>query len=132
MYNPIGNISKRVQREIEDKSKNTSQVKNFIKTCVVKNSNSQSFIGCKVEDVQFDGDLYYSIQHCNYNVSGSKIDDNNWDINITLYDEYDFDGLRPGFSVGALANNLGYFMQHNGMLVPYHWDVNYSLIYNAK
>lgn len=32
----------------------------------------------------------------------------------------------------ALANDLGFVMQHTGLLIPYYWDVEYDMTYTEK
>ncbi len=52
--------------------------------------------------------------------------------NVNLYDTYDFTEFRTSLTVGALANDLGFVMQHTGLLIPYDWDVNYDMIYTEN
>ena len=130
MYNPIGNISKGTQKKIMEESRGSKEVKDAIKGCV-KNSNGKSFDSseCKGSFEFKTGDLYYSIHNDNYEISGNKIDSSLWNINIKMNDVYDFTKIWKGTSKGALANNLGFFMQHTGMLIPYKWEVNYNMTY---
>ena len=131
IHNSNSKISKSLQDKIVNKTKNTPQVQDAIKKCV-SSSNGKSFSNCDGSFEYTTGDLYYSIQHCNYTISGNVISNGNWNINVKLYDNYNFDEFRDGWSTGALANNLGVYMQMNGMLKEYYWDVKYSLIYKSR
>ena len=130
MYNPSGNISKNTQKQIINKSKNSPQVQSAIKTCVTNNSNSSSFSNCLgYNDAEMTGDLFYSIQHVDIYVSGKKINDNTWDITISMSDIYDFTKYRPDLSFANLANNLGFVMEQTGLLKSYEWSVSYRIKY---
>jgi len=133
MYYPFGDIPKATKREIEKKSKNSPIVQNAIETCVEQNKQSQVFIGCKLENQEFkDGDLYYSIQHIDIVVSGIRNFDNSWKINVHMGEIYDFTKKRGLNSFADAANDLGYYMQKTGMLIPYRWSVDYSLNYKEN
>ena len=76
-----------------------------------------------------NADLYYSLQHITFTVSGRK-SNGVWSLTITVSDCYDFDNIRSfsGLSFGNVANDLGWAMQRIGMMVPY----NITLSYNIK
>lgn len=133
MHGPTGNVSKSIQKKIENKTKTTTQIQDTIKKCI-NQSNGKSFTAadCKGSVEFTEGDLYYSIQKTNYKISGTKIDNSTWNINVNLYDTYDFTEFRTSLTVGALANNLGFVMQHTGLLIPYDWDVSYDMIYTEN
>lgn len=103
--------------------------KNIIK-CIQK-SNGSSFINCKPEtssDAEFNsGDLLYSVQHANIEMSGIK-GDKAWEIDVKVYDKYDFDHWRWGLSKADLANNLGYVMERTNLLKKYDWEVEFKYI----
>lgn len=75
------------------------------------------------------GDLFYSIQHVDIRISGKRINDNTWDIMISMSDVYDFTEFRLGLSVGDLANDLGFVMQNTGLLQTYRWSLSHSMKY---
>ena len=133
MHGPTGNVSKKIKKKIENKTKNTKQIKDTIQSCI-NQSNGKSFTSSDCSgSVEFtEGDLYYSIQKTNYKISGEKNSDSTWNISVNLYDTYDFTELRKGFTKGDLANNLGFTMQHTGLLIPYDWDVKYSMTYTEE
>ena len=66
-------------------------------------------------------DLYYSLQHINFSITGSK-KNRLWTVRIKVWDRYDFTQIRSihGLSFGNAANDLGYFMQSAGMMIPYN------------
>ena len=133
MHGPTGNVSKSIQKKIENKTKNTKQIQDKIQSCI-NQSNGKSFTSadCKGSVEFTEGDLYYSMQKTNYKISGIKTDDSTWNINVNLFDKYDFTEFRLNFTMGALANNLGFVMQHTGLLIPYNWDVKYNMTYTEK
>lgn len=132
MYNPTGNISTKTQKEIKEKSKNSTQVQNGVNKCIKDNKDKNSFSGCVIDDAEMSGDLYYSIQHVDIAVSGEKISKNTWDINISMSDVYDFTEWRSMDSFGGIVNNLGYVMQKIGMLDDYTWSVSYNITYTEQ
>ena len=86
-----------------------------------------------MENQEFkDGDLYYSIQHIDIVVSGIRNFDNSWKINVHMGEIYDFTKKRGLNSFADAANDLGYYMQKTGMLIPYRWSVDYSLNYKEN
>ena len=132
MYNPSGNISKKTQNQIKKKSQNSPQVTGAINSCISQNSGNNSFSNCLgYDDAEMQGDLYYSIQHVDIIVSGTKINQNTWDINISMSDKYDF-AKRDGSGFNVAVNNLGYVMQEIGMLTPYDWTISYNVKYTEQ
>ena len=86
-------------------------------------------------DVEFkrtnrtNADLYYSLQHVNFNVRGTK-SNGVWNLTVTVTDTYNFDNLRiisEGLNFGNAANDLGWMMQKVGMMTPYDVSVSYQL-----
>ena len=129
MYSSSGNISKKTQKQIQKKSQNTTQVQTAINNCIAQNSVSNSFSKCLgYNDAEMFGDLFYSIQHVDIYVSGKRINENTWDITINLADRYDFE-WRDLNSPADWANDLGYYMQENGILKTYKWSVTYKMRY---
>lgn len=130
---PSGNVSHPIQKKIENKTKNTEQIQDTIQSCI-NQSNGKNFTSSECKgSVEFtEGDLYYSIQKADYKMSGIKIDNSTWNINVNLSDTYNFTEFRTGLTMGALANDLGFVMQHTGLLVPYYWDVEYDMTYTEK
>ena len=84
--------------------------------------------------VEFDrsnltnADLYYSLQHVSFNVSGTK-SRGVWNLTITVWDTYNFDNIRSfsKLSFGNAANDLGWAMQRIGMMTPYYISVSYRI-----
>ena len=133
MYSSKSKVSKNIQKKIKDKTKDKTNIKNAIKACIEK-SDGKSFTSADCSD-SFEytsGDLYYSLQHVDYSISGEKTDDITWKLDVNLNDTYDFTEWRTGFTIGNMANNLGFVMQHTGLLRPYYWDVNYSMNYKEE
>ena len=103
---------------------------NAINNCITQNSGSNSFSNCLgYDDAEMFGDLFYSIQHVDIYVSGKRINENTWDITIKMSDTYDFTEFRLSLSVGDLANDLGFVMQHTGLLQTYRWSLSYHMEY---
>ena len=76
-----------------------------------------------------NADLFYSVQHIQFHLEGEKTN-GVWDLTITTYaDTYNFDEIRSlsGFSFANAANDLGWFMQRVGMMVPYDLAVSYTI-----
>lgn len=127
MYNPAGDLAESTKKEIVKKTKKSTELRDVIKLCVHNsNGNTNSCSG----NLEYKyGDLHYSMQHVNYDISVKKVDDYTWQTKVKLYDIYDFNEFRKGFSFSALANNLGLAMQNTGLLKPYYWEVEYTIIY---
>ena len=125
-----GSLPQKTQQQIAEATKNSSALNDVIQSCI-NQSNGQGFTTTDCSDsLEFtSGDLYYSIQHANYEISGERTDNVYWNINVRLYDTYDFTEWRKKLSVGNAANNLGYKMQQYGLLEPYEWEVNYTRTY---
>ncbi len=75
-----------------------------------------------------NADLYYSLQHVSFNVSGTK-SRGVWNLTITVWDTYNFDNIRSfsKLSFGNAANDLGWAMQRIGMMTPYYISVSYRI-----
>lgn len=125
-----GSLPKKTQQQIEEATRNSSALNNVIQSCI-NQSNGQSFTttDCSGGIAFTSGDLYYAIDKADYEISGERIDDIYWNIDVNLHDTYDFTRLWLEPTIGALANNLGYYMQQYGLLEPYYWEVNYTRIY---
>lgn len=124
-----GNISKNTQQQIIQKSKDSPQVNTAIKNCIVQSNGANSFSNCLgYNDAEMLGDLYYSMQHIDIYVDGKRNNDWSWDITIHMEDDYDF-VHRDGNDFAILVNNLGYYMQENGLLHTYHWSLSYKMKY---
>lgn len=130
MYNPREPLGNKTLKKIEEKSKNSNEVKDAVNYCISMNNN-ESFDDCVFENAEMSGDLYYSIQHVNIHVAGEKLSDDKWNIIIIMSDVYDFTENRDGHSLGVLANNLGYYMQKYGLLKEYAWSVAYGFEYEG-
>ena len=73
------------------------------------------------------GDMYYALQHVNYDVNIVMDKDKNWKAAIHITDNYDFDAIRWGFSLGNIANNGGLFLQTIGIMKEYSIDVTVEM-----
>lgn len=133
MYTADKPLSKKTQKKLTKAIKESPVIKKQVQKCVTSASNG-AFTNCIPEDdddAEFFGDLHYSVQHATIIMSGVKEYDV-WKIDVKVYDDYDFDGYREGYSLASLANNLGRFMQVNEMLEPYPWEVNFSVEYKEE
>ena len=94
------------------------------------NDNKINYIGT-IDFNRYNGDmdLYLSIQHANIKMDGIKNGEGHWDIDVTIWDSYNFDELRGDFSFGSMANNFGLILQSIGALKPYEWSINFKYKY---
>ena len=46
---------------------------------------------------------------------------------ITMWDSYDFTEWFPGHSFGAIMNNIAAIGQFVGIIVPYDWEVSFTI-----
>ena len=81
------------------------------------------------EGAKADNDLYFSLQHDWYKVKGHMFK-GEWHLTVYITDRYDFDTIRlSGENVFAnSANNMGYFLQIAGYIVPYNISVIYDVM----
>ena len=73
-------------------------------------------------------DMYYALQHIIYQIDGARSGDG-WSFNINVSDRFDFDNIRSSKKVKFehLANDLGYALQHFGIVTPYDINVSYEV-----
>lgn len=90
--------------------------------CIYDNKK-KDFSNCTKNIEYKSGDLHYSIQHATLNISGQKISDTTWNITINMSDKYDFTEFRIPNRGSDIANDIGFMLQHTGMLYDYYWDV---------
>ena len=121
-------LNKSIQNKIKTKTQNTVQIQSAVSTCIQKN-NGNDFKNCIGSDTFENGDLYLSIGKFNYDVSGTKLLDQSWNIKVTLTDFYNFDKPRKIKDFGSAANNVGYMLSKVGIIHEYYWDVKYSFNY---
>lgn len=104
----------------------------FINDMILLTQNStdkeiHEFIGKEFKS----GDLYYSIATYSGYVDGYRNEDGIWNLYILLWDDYDFDDatrtLDYGISVGNIANDMGYWLQKYHLLIPYYFEVYFTL-----
>ncbi|MDO5765885.1 MAG: hypothetical protein Q4P84_09325 [Elusimicrobiales bacterium] len=92
----------------------------------IANLNPQHYRSYYYDD---DADLYYSLQHIDFNIKGTK-SNGVWSLTVTVTDTNDFDSLRiisEGVTFGNAANDLGWAMQRVGMMTTYDVSVSYQL-----
>ena len=116
---------------LANKVKNSSTLKNKVTEEIAKvNDNKINYIGT-IDFDRYNGDmdLYLSIQHADIKMDGIKNGEGHWDIDVTIWDSYNFDELRDDFSFGSVANNFGLILQSIGVLKPYEWSINFKYKY---
>ena len=125
----LNNATKNI---VTNKIKNSSEMKKEVNKCVSKNKNKNYFV-CE-EPVNgstgfvSDKDLHGAVGKANYIIQGVKNDSaNTIDLNITVYDRYDFTEWRWSFNWLDWANNFGLSYQSMGLLTPYNWDISYTI-----
>lgn len=77
------------------------------------------------------GDMYYSIQKCNYNGIISRDENGKLIADIIINDVYDFTEIRSGkngsINFGSIINDLGYMAQMTGLGTPYSFQIHFSV-----
>ena len=124
-------LSSSTLNSLANKVKNSSTLKNKVTEEITKvNDNKINYIGT-IDFNRYNGDmdLYLSIQHANIKMDGLKNGEGHWDIDVTIWDSYNFDELRGDFSFGSMANNFGLILQSIGALKPYEWSINFKYKY---
>ena len=121
---------KKTKQQLTEKLASSSEIKEIVKNSVSTASGNKFSKSGSTEFIK-DRDLYLSVQHANYIVSGTK-QNNYWTIQVKVIDTYDFDKYRDGYSFGVLANNFGYALQNNNLLQPYAWDVDFMIFYSES
>ena len=107
-------------------------MKKEVNKCVSKNKNKNYFV-CEDSvngSIGFvnDKDLHGAVQHANYIIQGTKNNaTNTFDLNVIVYDIYDFNNWRWSFNWLDWANNFGLSYQSMGLLTPYNWDISYTI-----
>lgn len=79
-----------------------------------------------------DEGLYYAVQNVNMRIIGTKIEDDNWNIKVMSWDQYDFTTFRNSLAFADLANNLGEAMQRNGMMTEYNTYTEYEYVWQRR
>ncbi len=74
-------------------------------------------------------DLYYSLQHVSFSLSGKKRG-KRWELTVKVWDTYDFTEIRTfgkkiKISVGNVSNDLGYVLQKSQQGKAYSWEVSF-------
>ena len=122
------NVGKNIKDTIEEKTKKNAQLMNHIKECV-RESNGREFVGCSGSG-DFgkgnDPDLALSIGKYDYSISGKKNDEGKWNIDVSIGDTYDFKFMLPT-SITGMVNDAAYIYQELGIIIPYKWDVSYTV-----
>jgi RHS repeat-associated protein len=71
-------------------------------------------------------DLAYAVGKANYNAYAQKVN-GAWNVAIRIWDTYDFSNWRWSTNLGNNANNLGLILQNDDLLIPYNWNVRFTL-----
>jgi hypothetical protein len=126
-------IDKKTEQMIITQTKNSKELKDKISTGI-KNSNDGNSFYDTGTNLIFEStlDLHASLHGTNYTITGDRISDNSWNINVSLSDTYDFELLKKEYAdefLLTVVNNGAYVYQKLGFLVPYKWDVSYSFVY---
>lgn len=122
--------TKKTKHQLTEKLASSSEIKEIVKNNVSTVSGNKFSKSGSTEFIK-DRDLYLSVQHANYIVSGTK-QNNYWTVQVKVVDTYNFDENRKGYSFGVLANNFGYALQNNNLLQPYAWDVDFMIFYSES
>ena len=76
-------------------------------------------------------DLYYSIQHCSFEVGFNTISEFVY-ANVKISDEYDFNEMRSygGASFDNLINDAGFITESIFLGTPYRFEITFSFEVN--
>ena len=123
--NKIIEENKNTESNLRTKIQNSKEMQTAIDSCLKDSrtcSGGTEFI--------FDKDLAYSVGHAKYTIEKKyNYITNTRYLKITVFDIYNFDEYKKGFSFGNMANNMGLFYQNNELLFPYEWDITYFQFY---
>lgn len=112
-------LSEKTKNSLINKTQKSKEVKKEIKKAIEKNQG-KDFSNYDTKELYFkSGDLGLAIGKVNAKISGTKNQDNSWNITITISDRYDFDGKRKGLTISNILNNIGDTMENIGILHPY-------------
>lgn len=79
-----------------------------------------------------DADAKLSVGHADYDITITEIDTKlgfmAYNVDIYMYDRYDFDNYKSWTSIANILNNCGMFLQDIGYLKKYKWDVSFTMI----
>lgn len=122
-------IDKKTEQMIINQTKNSTELREKISSAIKKSDSENSFYDMG-RDLKFEStlDLHASLHGTSYIVTGERIGEKSWKVNVALRDCYDFK-REPFNSWLNLINNGAYLYQELGLLVPYRWDVSYSFVY---
>lgn len=122
--------SKETLNNLAIKCQNSPQIKSEVKKAIESN-NGNNFKNYESNKIAFSGgDLGLSIgKATNTIISGTKNQNNSWNITVTLQDRYNFEEWRKMNTFGSVANNFGLIAEKTGFLTPYDWDVTFTFVY---
>ena len=97
----------------------------------IKNYKGTKIVGYGLStSVNFtSGDLHYAVGKMGIMISGQK-NKKVWNLRVKVHDRYNFDEIRTmknGVTKSNLANDLGYLLQHTGMIKTFKWSYEFSL-----
>jgi len=120
------------EQVLVDAFKNSSTLDEVIITSLAtrpKGSKNITKSG-SVNNVSYDNEVIkYVVGKYNYEIVGNEIQDNVWEFNIKISDDYNFDkyrGWQNGF--GAAVNDFGYWWTNRGVVGSYQWDIELTII----
>lgn len=93
----------------------------------IQKSNGEYFFEPGGIEFTSDKDLYYAVQHADVYVLGIKYPEA-WLIKVYIYDWYNFDAKREGYSPGAILNNFGLKWQNVNAITPYELEVSMTFL----
>ena len=122
---------KDTKRQLIEKLAQSIEVKEIIKKNVSITSGNTFKERGETEFIS-DSDLYYSVQHARYTVSGLK-QNNYWIVQVRISDVYDFTEWRKNIDrLGDIANDFGYILQFTKLIEPYAWDADFMIFYSES
>ncbi len=124
-------ISEKTKKILEIKTQRSEELKNEIDKAI-KVNNYMQFIDYKSYLSYKTGDLGLSVGKATLILSGTKLKNNLWKIDVKINDVYNFDEIRNDDSIGSILNNMGYLLENSGNLMPYDWELKYTFTYKVK
>lgn len=124
-------ISEKAKKILEIKTQRSEELQTEIDKAIQTNNNTE-FSNYKSYLSYKTGDLGLSVGKATLVLSGAKLENNLWTIDVKINDVYNFDEIRNNDSMGSILNNMGYLLENSGNLTPYDWEINYTFTYKVK
>lgn len=124
------NSIKKIGKQV---TQNSAEINEIVSTSIKNSSDGTSFSAVGSETFNSTKDLHLSINKADYVITGTKIKNNEWLVDVHLDDTYDFTWI-PFYSKETnfyiiLINNGAVLYQELGLLKKYDWEIEYQFVY---